>query len=136
MRKVLILSGIAMLCLFSQINDSSASTAAKKVSINHSKRHKGKVIMDLASGMYYNSNAFPITVLFWQFGHPATEFTIPTGYSSGSYSVLVGTYDVEFSGSGPALYMVAGHGSMQGSDVTFDNVAFGDAVTFTCDLPE
>jgi hypothetical protein len=118
MKKTLLSAGVAMLCLLGSTAFVSGSKPVKKP------HHKmGKLILT-ASGAYYNSNSFPITVFFKQYGHPINEFTIPTGYSSGMYTAPIGTYDVEFLGSGSAEYMVSGQVNQTGSDVTFPGIVF------------
>ena len=138
MKKILILSGIAALCLVGETNVSSAYNSVKSINAKHLKTKKAKLVFDQVNGSYFNSNSFPITVLFMQFGHPQTVLNIPPGYSSGTYSVPAGTYDVQFSSSGPVYYEVTGYANQQGSNVTFPGVTFSSSspVTFTCDLPQ
>jgi len=135
MKKTILLAGVAMLCLLAQITFTSA-TAPKKISAGTKVK---KAAITMATGSYSNSNNFPITVLLYQYGIPATSFTIPAGYCTGTYSVVPGTYDVEFTASSNAFYLMTDYGSKPGTpNATFNNVVLSvnNSITFTCDLPQ
>ncbi|TWJ00679.1 hypothetical protein JN11_01935 [Mucilaginibacter frigoritolerans] len=137
MKKNLILCGLALLCLLSQTSFAPAPKAVNAAPAKRANSKNVKLNITNATGYFYNSNPVPYSIIFWQYGHPVTVISVPTGYSSGPYSIPVGTYNVEISGANTATVMVTGFTSQVGSDVTFNNVTFSlsGSITFVIDLP-
>jgi len=137
MKKNLILCGLALLCLLSQTSFVPALKTVNAVPLKHTHFKKVNLKVTNATGYFYNSNPVPYSIIFWQYGHPVTVINVPTGYSSGPYSIPVGTYNVEISGANTATVMLTGFTSQVGSDVTFNNVTFSvsGSITIVIDLP-
>jgi hypothetical protein len=138
MKKKLILCGLAVLCFLSQTSFSPTSKTANAPVAKHTKLKKVKLNIDNATGYYYNSNPVPYSIIFWLDGTPQKVINVPTGYSSGEYTIPVGTYNVEVTGANRATVIFGGYTTQEGSDVTFNNINFtiSSSYTIVIDLPQ